>query len=191
MPLARCQTSKNATWGQVTYCDLVTWPLGHRVVVFFRNVSNCWLNSYWQIWRRYAPPFFRYLRKALRGGWNQPPTPSTPPVRGLMCMEVKYKRNIFAIAVQPTIWHISKKTTTRCPQRSRDLVAVSDLTSSCVFRSLTSCQRHTSDPNSLKLTMYSKSMGVYNLYISDFFYIGDLRSCQFRDFPIISQCEKN
>ena len=30
-------------------------------------------------------------------------------------------------------------------------------------------QRHTSDPNSLKLTMYSKSMGVYNLYIFGFF----------------------
>ena len=28
VPLARCRTSKNATWGQVTYCDLITWPLG-------------------------------------------------------------------------------------------------------------------------------------------------------------------
>ena len=46
VPLARCQTSKNATWGQVTYCDLVTWPLGSSGRRFFRNVSNCWQNSY-------------------------------------------------------------------------------------------------------------------------------------------------
>ena len=95
-----------------------------------------------------------------------------PPLRFFADSEKTAARSAakFAIAVQPTIWHISKKTTTRWPQRSRDQVAVSDLTSSCVFRSLTSCQRHTSDPNSLKLTMYSKSMGVYNLYISDFLY---------------------
>ena len=71
--------------------------------------------------------------------------------------------------VQPTIWHISKKTMTRWHQRSRLKVTLSDLTSSCVFRSLTSCQRQTSDPNSLKLAVYSKDIGVYNLYISDFF----------------------
>ena len=102
------------------------------------------------------------------GGWFQPP----PPLRFFADSEKTAARSAakFAIAVQPTIWHISKKTTTRWPQRSRDQVAVSDLTSSCVFRSLTSCQRHTSDPNSLKLTMYSRSMGVYNLYISDFLY---------------------
>ena len=76
----------------------------------------------------------------------------------------------FAIAVQPTIWHISKKTMTRWHQRSRLQVTLSDLTSSCVFRSLTSCQRHTTDPNSLKLAVYSKDIDVYNLYISDFWY---------------------
>ena len=43
-----------------------------------------------------------------------------------------------------------------------------------------------SDPNSLKLAVYSQDIGVYNMYISDF-YIGDLRSCQFCDLPIISQ----
>ena len=31
---------------------------------------------------------------------------------------------------------------------------------------------------------------TYNLHISDFFYIGDLRSGQFRDLPIISQWGK-
>ena len=119
------------------------------------------------------------LAPAGGGGWVQ------PPLRFFADSEKTATRSAakFAIAVQPTIWHISKKTTNRWPQRSRDQVAVSDLTSSCVFRSLTSCQRHTSDPNSLKLTMYSRSVGVYNLYISDF-YIGDLRSCQFRDLPI-------
>ena len=98
---------------------------------------------------------------------------STPPPYGFSQIAKKTVARSaakFAIAVQPTIWHISKKTMTRWPQRSRDQVAWSDLTSSCVFRSLTSCQRHTSDPNSLKLAMYSKGIGVYNLYISDFSY---------------------
>ena len=76
----------------------------------------------------------------------------------------------FTMAIQPTIWHISKKTMTRWHQRSRLQVTLGDLTSSCVFRSLTSCQRHTSDPNSLTLAVYSKGIGVYNLYISDFWY---------------------
>ena len=62
------------------------------------------------------------------------------------------------------------KKMTRWPQRSRDQVGLNDLTSSCVFRSLTSCQGHTSDPNSLKLAWYSKGTGVYNLSISDFLY---------------------
>ena len=59
---------------------------------------------------------------------------------------------------------------TRWPQRSPLQVTLSDLTSSCVFRSLTWCQRHTSDPNSLKLAVYGKDIGVCNLYISDFWY---------------------
>ena len=76
----------------------------------------------------------------------------------------------FSIAFQPTIWHISKKTMTRWPQRSSLQFTLSDLTSSCIFRSLTSCQRHTSDPNSLKLAVFSKDIYVCNLYISDFLY---------------------
>ena len=64
----------------------------------------------------------------------------------------------------------SKKTMTRWHQRSRLQVTLSDLTLSCVFRSLTSCQRHTSGPNSLKLAVYSKGIGVWNFYISDFWY---------------------
>ena len=44
----------------------VTWKRDlwyHRVIVFFRNVSKCWLNSYGKFGGAYAPPFFRYLRK--------------------------------------------------------------------------------------------------------------------------------
>ena len=46
--------SLNVTWRRDLWC--------HQVIVLFGNVSNCWLNSYGK-WRRYAPPFFRYLRK--------------------------------------------------------------------------------------------------------------------------------
>ena len=80
MSLARCQTSKNATWGQVTYCDLVTWPLGSSGRRFFRNVSNCWLNSYGKFGGATRRRFFAICEKPQGGGgWNQPP----PPVRGL------------------------------------------------------------------------------------------------------------
>ena len=71
VPLARCQTSKNATWSQVTYCDLVTWPLGSTGCRFFRNVSNCWLNSYGK---------FSLSAKNLTGGLKSTPP---PPVWGL------------------------------------------------------------------------------------------------------------
>ena len=102
------------------------------------------------------------------GGGGYPP----PPLRFVVDSEKTAARSAakFAIAIQPTIWHISKRTMTRWHQRSRLQVTLSDPTSSCVFRSLTSCQRHTSDPNSLKLAVYSKDIGVYNLYISDFWY---------------------
>ena len=52
--------SLSATWSR----DL--W--GHRVVVFFRNVSNCWLNSYGKFGGATRRRFFRYLRKTLGGG---------------------------------------------------------------------------------------------------------------------------
>ena len=69
VPLARCQTSKNATWSQVTSCDLVTWPLGSSGHRFFWNVSNCWLNSY----GKFGGAVFSLTGKNRTGGWNQPP----------------------------------------------------------------------------------------------------------------------
>ena len=56
--------SFNPTWSR----DL----LGQRVIFFWKCVKLL-AEQLWQIWRRYAPPFSRYLRKTLRGGWNQPP----------------------------------------------------------------------------------------------------------------------
>ena len=109
-----------------------------------------------------------FLNPRTAGGGGYPPPPS-----GFSQIAKKTAARSaakFAIAIQPTIWHIFKKTMTRWHQRSRLQVTLGDLTSSCVFRSLTSCQRHTSDPNSLKLAVYSKGVGVYNLYISDFLY---------------------
>ena len=42
----------------------------------------------------------------------------------------------------------------------------------------------------MKLSEYDKVIGTYKMYISDFFYIDDLRSGHFRDLPIISQWAK-
>ena len=58
--------SLTATWSR----DL--W--GHRVVVFFRNVSNCWLNNYGKFGGGSAA-VFRYLRKTLGGGVEITPPP--------------------------------------------------------------------------------------------------------------------
>ena len=57
--------SLNATWSR----DL--W--GHRVVVFYECVKLL-TEQLWQIWRRYAPPFFSLSAKNLTGGLK-----STPP----------------------------------------------------------------------------------------------------------------
>ena len=35
---------------------------GQRVIVFWKCVKLL-VEQLWQAWRRYAPPFFRYLRK--------------------------------------------------------------------------------------------------------------------------------
>ena len=43
----------------------------------------------------------------------------------------------------------------------------------------------------MKLSEYDEVISAYKTYISDFFYIGDLRSGHFCDLPIISQWAKN
>ena len=57
--------SLNVTWR----CDL----LCHRVIVFFWKCLKLLAEQLWQIWRRYAPLFFPYLRKKLRGRITTPP----------------------------------------------------------------------------------------------------------------------
>ena len=72
VPLARCQASKNATWSQVTYRDLVTWHLGSASLRFFTKYVNCvGCNSDGKF--DGAAPLIRYLRKRGGGGWNHPP----------------------------------------------------------------------------------------------------------------------
>ena len=39
----------------------------------FFQVSNCWLNSYGKIWRRYAPPYF-FANCEKHGGGGKPPS---------------------------------------------------------------------------------------------------------------------
>ena len=64
--------SLNVTWRRDFWCN--------RVIVFFFGGGECvklLAEQLWQFWRRYAPPFFRYLRKTW-GADNRPP----PTVRG-------------------------------------------------------------------------------------------------------------
>ena len=58
--------SLNVIWRRDLWC--------HRVIVFWKCVKLL-AEQLWQIWRRYAPPFFCYLRKTWGGGGadNRPP----------------------------------------------------------------------------------------------------------------------
>ena len=51
---------------------------GHRVIVFWKCVKLL-TEQLWQIWWRYAPPFFSICEKPEGGGADNRP----PPVRGL------------------------------------------------------------------------------------------------------------
>ena len=70
---------------------------------FFRQCVILLAEQLWQIWRRYAPPFFRYLRKTVRGGWNQPPAGArdklarsgAPKLRGGTALAKGYATNDF------------------------------------------------------------------------------------------------
>ena len=57
--------SLHATWSG----DL--W--GHRVIVFFRKCVKLLAEQLWQIWRRYAPPFFAIWEKPYGGVEINPP----------------------------------------------------------------------------------------------------------------------
>ena len=82
--------SLTATWSR----DL--W--GHRVVVFFRNVSNCWLNSYGKFGGATRRRFFAICEKPYGGLKSTHINPSThtlapaggggPPVRGLNMLNI-------------------------------------------------------------------------------------------------------
>ena len=63
--------SLNVTWRR----DL--W--GHEVIFFWKCVKLV-AEQLWQIWQRFASPFFRYLRKKLREGEGVDSRP--PAVRG-------------------------------------------------------------------------------------------------------------
>ena len=64
--------SLTATWSRELW--------GHRVVVFIRNVSNCWLNSYGKFGGATRRRFFAICEKPYGGGGVKS-TP--PPVREL------------------------------------------------------------------------------------------------------------
>ena len=51
--------SRNVTWRRDLWCQ--------RVIIFFRNVSNCWLNRYGKFGGATRRRFFRYLRKTWGG----------------------------------------------------------------------------------------------------------------------------
>ena len=52
--------SLNVTWRRDLWC--------YRVIVFLKKLVKLLAEQLWQIWRRYAPPFFSLSAKNLRGG---------------------------------------------------------------------------------------------------------------------------
>ena len=76
-------------------------------------------------------------------------------------------------------------------KRSGYQVSLNDPTSHHHFATLRPRQNQSRWPSALKLAGCNEPIDAYNLYISDFFYIDDLRSGQFLDLPIISQGGKS
>ena len=73
------------------------WPGGVTFGVirssFFGNVSNCWPEQLWHIWRRYAPPFFAICEKPDGGGERIPPPPGRARVRlNLSAIAISYSK---------------------------------------------------------------------------------------------------
>ena len=66
--------SLNVTWRRDLWC--------HWVIIFWK-CFKLFAKQLWEIWLRYAPPFFRYLRKTWLGGGGADNRP--PAVRGLTC----------------------------------------------------------------------------------------------------------
>ena len=76
--------SLNVTWRRDLWC--------HRVIVFWK-CTKLLAEQLWQIWRRYAPPFFRYLRKTWGGGRMTAPPPA---VRGLKVSQfIRISEDVF------------------------------------------------------------------------------------------------
>ena len=72
--------SEGQSWHVSTSVDLVWWPdLTWPRLENFTGVAKYTRRKLLKISRRYAPRFFRYLRKTSRGGWFQPP-PATARV---------------------------------------------------------------------------------------------------------------
>ena len=92
MPLARCQTSKNATWGQVTYCDLVTWPLGSAGRRFLEICQIVGWTAMANLAALRAAVFSLSAKNHTGGGgWNQPPAGAR--VNADICLTVIPKKN--------------------------------------------------------------------------------------------------
>ena len=71
---------------------------GHRVIVF-RKCVKLLAERPWQIWRRCAPPLFRYLGKTVRGGGVEI---NPPPMRGLRSISSWYQgSNCLGVSLIP------------------------------------------------------------------------------------------
>ena len=119
------------------------------------------------------------------GGWFQPP----PPVWFFADSEKTAARSAakFAIAVQPTIWHISKKK--RRPADPKGHVTRSQYVTwpQVAFFEVWHRAKGTPVIRTLWNSQCTVRAWVSTICIFRIFYIGDLGSCQFRDLPIISQ----
>ena len=82
--------SLNVTWRRDLWC--------HRVIVFFLNVSNCWLNSYSKFGGATRRRFSAICKKPEGGGADNRPPPGRARVKASL-LTIFYHCHIFIIVI--------------------------------------------------------------------------------------------
>ena len=175
----------NQFFSEVVSLDLTWWPhlRGQEVKNFRQHVQ--WIaQKVLKIWRRSAPPFLSYRKKTVGGGSELPPP---PPRRGLTralegggaknahpsgFSRIAEKRRraappFFQYLLKIEFDTLCKNFSPRSPKvRSPGQVKVKN-----GFLTLRLRSGHTRYPIGFKPSAFHKVIDIYNLYISDFWYL--------------------
>ena len=151
------------SWPDRDLDPYLVWRLhSYSTFVYPLRVFRPSLGLFDSSWRFWEPKCWNAQFLPLTWPW-----PDTWPFKKIFKSALEPSRRDLSNAASPVslrslVWELAWGGVIRPPPgqwRSAETPVkrgLSDLTSSCVFRSLTSCQRHTSDPTSLKLAVCSK-----------------------------------